>query len=247
MKSNLWLSVCLGVVCGLSGVGAQDGDGEGEGNGERRRRRDREAEAIPAEAQAAADRLNGEARAQADGQVEVVYTFRSPEQIGDWESRGFDRAESSNNSGGRRRRAANRARAFALGVGGGGGLLQHVQGWTGDWEVEFQLHVERATSRSDLVVGVGEVGIRFGTQLVERRGSGYRPVAGEVVKDAFEGGRQATIRLKREGDVLTAWINGQQVASTDGFRGDMDGPVCFFASDMSVVLHRVRVQGFPLP
>jgi hypothetical protein len=187
-----------------------------------------------------------------DGTVELVYDFTDDDQIEDWTLEGLDRAEEANARGGKGRRIRSGARApQALSLGAGSaaqGLFVHRLEMKGDYEAVFRCHLERTTTRSDLVFLAGKAGASWGTQLVARGGRGFSPAPGStrsaVDKEPWTGGRVVTVTLASKAGELTVSVNGARIDGTKRFDADkLDGRVGIFLSDMHLIVHRVVIRG----
>jgi hypothetical protein len=234
-------------------AGDEEGDGEGaddeESEREKRKARREEERARKEANQGLLDAVEevlhaARARVTDDGRVELSYTFKADDEMLDWELEGFDRAEEGNKRGRRRGRGGEKGKNLALGVGSSRqGLLRHKLELSGDFEVRFKLRILRSSSDSDLVVGVGKAGARFGTQLVKRRSSGFKALSrrSEVDKDAFAGGRMVTITLTREGGVFSSRAGSGDRHETDKLSKEAEGEPLLFAADMHLVVDEVVI------
>lgn len=202
------------------------------------------------EAEALGDLLAVDARYDKDGTVLLTYDFRSPEQIGDWEIQGFDRAA----QGGARGKAAKRIRR-ALGKGSrqtlnlavgsqSKGFLRHRLEMKGEFEVTFHCVVSRMTTRSDLVFVVGKSGARFGTQLVKGSRGKFKPVSkGKLDRSAFEDRSSVEVRVVCGSGKITVFCNGRKVETSTKLEGKLDGRVGIYATDMSLYVSKVEIKG----
>ena len=183
------------------------------------------------------------ARVLDDGRLELRYTFKEAAELDDWDLRGFDRAEEGRKRG--RRARGERGQNLALGVSSNQqGLLRHTLKLAGDFEVVFKLRVIRSASDSDLVVGVGKAGARFGTQLVEQRASGFRPVnrKSEADKAPFNGGKAVTVTLTRVGGIVRVRAGEGAGEVSDDLNKEAEGEVFLFAADMHLALDEVVIR-----
>ena len=196
-----------------------------------------------------AKKLVVDPRYASDGTVELIYTFSDPEELGDWELSGFDRADDARMGRRRLRKpaAAGGRKALDLGVASGGGLMRHTLAFVGDFELTITLKIDRSSGESDLVLFRGEGGLRWGGQLVKKSGSSFRPVVGEPDRDPFAGGRVATLRLVHEEERLRAWADGKARAETERLLEHLDGQVGLFARDMLLRVDRIEIRGKPDP
>jgi hypothetical protein len=215
----------------------------------------REIDTESAEARALADALNANARySKKDGTVHLRYGFAEAEEIADFSRRGFDAADRESGFGKGRRRAGRRARSAAgkkarhrleLSAGSrGGGMLLHKLELEDEFEVTFTLHVMRMTKRSDLVVFVGKGGARFGSQPVQRKGSGFRALSKKAkpLTEPFSKGA-VKVTLKAKNGELSVVMDGVTVATTKKLRGKLDGTVGLFARDMLVYVYELEIKG----
>lgn len=106
-------------------------------------------------------------------------------------------------------------------------------------------HVERTTTRSELVFLVGKGGASWGSQLVQRAGRGFSVVGRDAVdKDAWSGGRVVTVLLTgRGGGELVVSLNGAQADATRRLEDKLDGRTGIYLSDTHLVVHRVTIKG----
>lgn len=230
-----------------------------EAQAEKRAARQAKAEGRPLAPDAAAaqfleDSLNVPPRWASNGTVRLVYAFKDVAEQGDFVLKGFDAAEAVAGGGrGRRsrRRAARQAAKgkgknlrFELSASGRGALLLHKLPFEDDFKITLTVQVVRSTKRSDFVAFVGKGGARFGSQLVEKRGSKFvAKTKAPVVREAFEGGSVAKIELTGKDGVLTTKINGVAVATTKKLRGKLDGQFGIYLSDMVIQIHQLEIQG----
>ncbi|MEZ6184450.1 MAG: hypothetical protein R3F62_05490 [Planctomycetota bacterium] len=223
-----------------------EGEGEGQDAPKRRGKRNK----APAEpqgpvAQALADMLHV-APNYSEGRVELVYTFAGEDEIEDWVSKGFQRAEQTNNRGRVPRRPGakkgqNRSLALATSREG---LLIHKLPFLADVEVEITCHMERGATRSDLVLGIGDAGVRFGQAFVRKSGSGFKLVDQPFAEESpFANGRQATLTLTANGALFTAKTGKDDAASTDKLREKQAGQVFLYTTQAHLVVHRVVIRG----
>lgn len=201
------------------------------------------------EAQALDHLLAVDPKYTADGTVDLLYTFTEDEHTADWDRSGFDRADEVGNKRGLRRPAVRNQKPLFLALSVGSqstGVLLHKLSLKDQFEVSFTLHIERSTSRSDLVFFVGDAGVRFGNQFAERKGSRFRPLSGKQPEGALADlsrGERATVKLEVEGDVLRAFVNGELVGETKRLAGKLDGRIGIYASDVVLLLHKVEIKG----
>jgi hypothetical protein len=117
----------------------------------------------------------------------------------------------------------------------------------GDYEAVLRCHLERTTTRSDLVFLAGKGGASWGTQVVQLAGRGFSPVPGARAaadKEPWAGGRLVNVTLESKGGELTVSVNGARVDGTKRLEaGALDGRVGIFLSDMHLVVHRVTIRG----
>lgn len=186
-----------------------------------------------------------------DGTVELIYDFKDDEQLEDWMQEGLDRAEEANRRGGRGRAIRNGERAplaLSLAAGSGAqGLFVHRLELKGDYEAVFRCHVERTTTRADLVFLAGKAGASWGTQLVARGGRGFSPAPGARTtadKEPWNGGRLVNVTLSSKGGELIVSVNGARLDGTKRLEADkLHGRVGIFLSDMHLIVHRVTIRG----
>lgn len=242
--------VLLGCVVSLT-VGlpiAQAGKGDDEGVGPTKGRKlDTESPV----AKALDELLRIDPRYAEDGTVELIYDFKDEEQSEDWMLEGLDRAEEANARGGRGRAIRSGARgpqALSLGAGSGLGSFVHRLEMKGDYEAVFRCHVERTTTRSDLVFLTGKVGASWGSQLVLRGSRGFSPAPGSdraaPDKEPWNGGRVVTVTVASKGGEVTVSVNGARVDATKKVDADkLEGRVGIALSDMHLIVHRVTIRG----
>lgn len=177
-----------------------------------------------------------------DGRVEARYRFNGPDEVGDFEWTGFDKLEVGEVVG-RNLRTVD----LELGVGSRRvGRLVHVVPLAGDFKIDLAMWVNQATSRSDLVLFVGDkVGVRWGQQIVRAsRSGGLRPVAGaQPDRGLFREERLVRVRLTRTGDALTVECDGRRVAHKAFKPGELDGRFGLVAQDVRVVITELSVDG----
>lgn len=177
-----------------------------------------------------------------DGRVEARYRFNGPDEVGDFEWTGFDKLEVGEVVG-RNLRTVD----LELGVGSRRvGRLVHVVPLAGDFRIDLAMWVNQATSRSDLVLFVGDkVGVRWGQQIVRAsRSGGLRPVAGaQPDRGLFREERLVRVRLTRTGDALTVECDGRRVAHKAFKPGELDGRFGLIAQDVRVVITELSVDG----
>ncbi|MGE0709157.1 MAG: hypothetical protein AB7N76_19570 [Planctomycetota bacterium] len=213
-------------------------------------------ELAPDEPEAAALKqlLTTDARYAKDGTVALLYDFKAPEQVADFDRRGFDAADREQGFGrgkGRAKRmvdAGPKARTrMELAAGSNGGLLLHKLELEDEFTVRCTLQVMRMTSRSDLVLFVGKGGVRFGAQLVSRAGSSFHPVGrGPLGREPFEKGSVVVTLTAKDGELKVA-VDGVTTATTEKLKGKLDGQVGLFARDMLLYVYEVEIKGRPDP
>lgn len=230
----------------------EEGKGRGKGKGKE------EGRALAPDSEVGkklAERLAIDPRYAEDGSVELIYTFKSDEEWGDWSFEGFDRADEARIGGrggrGRNRPAAAKGgegRALDLGASSSQpGLMRHALAFVGDFELVVTLRIDRSTSDSDLVLFRGEAGLRWGGQLVRRSGGSFKPVVGEPDREPFAGGRVATVRLVHADGKLVAFASGKERAETSKLMEHLDGQVGLFVKGMLLRVDRIEVRGKPDP
>ena len=185
-----------------------------------------------------------------NGRVTLIYTFRDAEQLEDWESNGFQRAEQTNARGkiGRRRgrnpnakKGKNASLALATSRAG---LLTHKVPFVNDVEVEITCHVERGATRSDLVLGVGKAGVRFGQVFVKRSGSGFKTVDRPFSEDnPYAGGARATLTLKADAATFSATVGKGSPQTTGKLRDKNSGQVYLYTTQAHLIVHQVKISG----
>jgi hypothetical protein len=198
-------------------------------------------------ARALRQRLAVDPRYASDGTVELIYDFTREADVADWTMEGFDRAEEGGPRGGRgaRVRRTGKTVALSLGCGSSGqGLLLHCLDMKGDYEVTIRAHVERTSTRSELVFLLGKGGASWGTQLVQRTGGGFAPIGEHAVdKDAWVRGRVVTITVAARDGELTTSVNNVRVDGSTRLRGKLDGKVGVYLTDMLLVVQRITIRG----
>lgn len=199
------------------------------------------------EAQALDELLALDPQYAKDGTVRLLYTFTEPSHQTDWELNGFDKADQTRNRRGRKRAAQRglKTRFLSLAVGSQRkGLLRHRLEMKGEFEVTYDLLIERMTTRSDLVFVVGKAGARFGNQFVKgSRGSFRVAVRCEVDREPFESSKRVTVRLVCGSGKITSYVNGQKVGETEKLDGKLDGQIGIFATDMNLVVRQIEIKG----
>jgi len=185
-----------------------------------------------------------------NGRVTLVYTFRDAEQLEDWESNGFQRAEQTNARGkiGRRRGRNPNAKpgknaSLALATSRAG-LLTHKVPFVNDVEVEITCHMERGATRSDLVLGVGKAGVRFGQVFVKRSGSGFKTVDRPFSEEnPYSGGARATLKLKADAANFSATVGKGGTQTTSKLREKNSGKVYLYTTQAHLIVHQVKISG----
>ncbi|MCA8924450.1 MAG: hypothetical protein KDD82_21750 [Planctomycetes bacterium] len=242
--STLALALTLGVACATASFAQEPADPEApaDGGGEKEGEEPQAEEPESPIAAALARQLHVDPHYR-DGRVELVYTFREPEEIDDWENRGFQRAEQANAKGRRKAKVERKNQTLALATSREG-ILTHKIPFLEDVEVEITCHVERGATRSDLVLGVGDAGVRYGQTFVRKSGSGFKPLGAPfAAENPFLGGAKATVTLKASGAVFSAQVGKGEAQTTDKLRDKLAGKVFLYTTQAHLVVHRVVIRG----
>lgn len=189
--------------------------------------------------------LNVDPRFAKDGTVELIYTFKDETEVGDFTAENLDRAEEAGKRGGRGRRLRGLpGEALSVGAGSTPGVLLHRLPLRDDYEAIFRCHIERTSTRSDLVFLAGKGGSAWGSCLVLRGSSGFGALGDPAIdKDAWNGGRMVTVRVAVKDGELTTQLNGA-TRGTKKVAGDkLDGKVGLYLSEMHLIVHRVTIRG----
>jgi hypothetical protein len=186
--------------------------------------------------------LNVDPRFAKDGTVELIYTFKDETEVGDFTAENLDRAEEAGKRG--RRLRGLPGEALSVGAGPTPGVLLHKLPLRDDYEAIFRCHIERTSTRSDLVFLAGKGGSAWGTCLVLRGSSGFAPLGEPAIdKDPWNGGRLVTVRIAVKGGELTTQVNGATRGAKKVAGDKLDGKVGLFLSEMHLIVHRVTIRG----
>ncbi len=244
--------------------GATEGEGDAEDPAEAKKRKKAERAAAKLlrknggrdldpespEAEALEELLLIDTKYAKDGTVQIMYTFREPTHIQDWDQAGFDKADQTAGRGFRRKRRAERrgapTRFLSLAVGSNGkGILMHELEMKGEYEVTWTVMVNRMTNRSDLVFFAGKAGVRFGNQFVKGSKASFRPAVRGVKPDTepFADRRRTIVRMVLGSGKIKAYVNGAKVGETEKLKGKLDGRIGLFARDMNLTVQQVEIKG----
>ncbi|RMG15806.1 MAG: hypothetical protein D6731_07580 [Planctomycetota bacterium] len=178
-----------------------------------------------------------------DGTVDLDYRFRRPEELADFAYEGFDDVDRGR-KGKRRKKRAGKGRTLHLIAGSQRqGLCLHRLPLKGSYEVEVTARVRRMSTRATLVFVCGKAGVRWGSQLVRRSGGGWKPIAGEPSRKAFEGHAQQTFRIRVRGPEVVVFHQGREVVRSDALDGKTSGRVGFFLQDVDLLVERLKIRG----
>jgi hypothetical protein len=177
------------------------------------------------------------------GVADINYAFDSDAERLDFEMRGFDKAEINAVHGAASGHTAS-GNDLELGAGSRAtARLQHVLDLAGDFDIEMNVWVGHSSGRSNFIMIMGKVGVRWGEQLVKLTRSSMKPLGAEPDRMAFREERDVNIKMIRRGDELKVLLNGRQVACKTFEPEDLDGKFAIVMGDLRLVVTSLRING----
>lgn len=177
------------------------------------------------------------------GVADITYAFESDAERLDFEMRGFDKAEINAVHGAA---SGHTASGVDLELGAGSratARLQHVLDLAGDFEIDMNVWVGHSSGRSNFMMIMGKVGVRWGEQLVKLTRSSMKPLGPEPDRMAFREERDVNIKMIRRGDELKVLLNGRQVACKTFEPSDLDGKFAIVMGDLRLIVTSLRING----